>query len=180
MDRYQFEDLISEYIENELSLSKRKEFESYLENNPDALELVNAIRLNIEKAGTLPKIKTSSKFNDRLLNRIKLETDERKSGLPIKGLIFGFTPIHASMMTGLLIAFVFINIQLFKPSLDMIDSKNLYTTNEELTDSVPNPSLNIQDFHKTHLADTQDDSMLTDSVNRFKKDFSKKIQFVND
>ena len=75
MDRYQFEDLISEYIENELSLSKRKEFESYLENNPDALELVNAIRLNIEKAGTLPKIKTSSKFNDRLLNRIKLETD---------------------------------------------------------------------------------------------------------
>ena len=28
MNRYQFEDLISEYIENELSLSKRKEFEA--------------------------------------------------------------------------------------------------------------------------------------------------------
>ena len=34
MNRYQFEDLISEYIENELSLSKRKEFETYLEENP--------------------------------------------------------------------------------------------------------------------------------------------------
>ena len=36
MDRYQFEDLISDYIENNLSMSQRKEVESYLEDNPDA------------------------------------------------------------------------------------------------------------------------------------------------
>ena len=34
MNRYQFEDLISEYIENELSFSKRKEFESFLKDEP--------------------------------------------------------------------------------------------------------------------------------------------------
>ena len=40
MNRYQFEDLISEYVENELSLSKRIEFEAYLEENTDAQYLV--------------------------------------------------------------------------------------------------------------------------------------------
>ena len=29
MNRYEFEDLISDYLENELSFSKRKEFENY-------------------------------------------------------------------------------------------------------------------------------------------------------
>ena len=34
MNRYQFEDLISEYIDNEITLSKRKEFEDYMKDNP--------------------------------------------------------------------------------------------------------------------------------------------------
>ena len=35
MNRYDFEDLISDYLEGELSFSKRKEFESYFEENED-------------------------------------------------------------------------------------------------------------------------------------------------
>ena len=36
MDRYQFEDAISAYLENDLSLSERKAFESYMNENADA------------------------------------------------------------------------------------------------------------------------------------------------
>ena len=36
MNRYEFENLISDYLDGELSFSKRKEFESYLEKNEDA------------------------------------------------------------------------------------------------------------------------------------------------
>ena len=36
MNRYEFENLISDYLDGELSFSKRKEFESYLEENEDA------------------------------------------------------------------------------------------------------------------------------------------------
>ena len=36
MNRYEFENLISDYLEGELSFSKRKEIESYLEENQDA------------------------------------------------------------------------------------------------------------------------------------------------
>ena len=39
MNRYEFENLISDYLEGELSFSKRKEFESYLEENEDARSL---------------------------------------------------------------------------------------------------------------------------------------------
>ena len=33
MNRYQFEDLISSYIDNEITLSKRKEFEKYMKES---------------------------------------------------------------------------------------------------------------------------------------------------
>ena len=68
MNRYQFEDLISEYIDNELPLGKRKEFEDYLNNNIDAEALVNSIRSNINNVKGLPKVKASKTFNDRLLD----------------------------------------------------------------------------------------------------------------
>ena len=47
MNRYQFEDLISDYLENSLSLTKRKEFELYLSKNPGAADLVNQVRNNM-------------------------------------------------------------------------------------------------------------------------------------
>ena len=180
MNRYEFEDLISEYIENELSFSKRKEFESYLEDNPDALEMVNAIRSNIKKAGTLPKVKTNVDFNDRLLDRIRSESDERTDGLPIKGLILGFSPIHASIMMGLLIAFIFINIQLFTPAFDSQGTNRLYTTNEMLTDPSSSSLSKTNNTQNKNLAILRDDTTQADSVYQSKKDYSKKIQFVND
>ena len=71
MNRYQFEDLISAYIENELSLSKRKEVESYLAENPHEDKLVNQISLNIQTLKNSPKVTTKENFNKRLLKRIK-------------------------------------------------------------------------------------------------------------
>ena len=36
MDRYQFEDAISTYLDNELPLSERKAFEEFMNKNSDA------------------------------------------------------------------------------------------------------------------------------------------------
>jgi len=62
MDRYQFEDAISAYLENELSLSERQAFDTYMNANPDAKELVDAIRLTMKSMKNLPVIKTSDNF----------------------------------------------------------------------------------------------------------------------
>ena len=49
MNRYQFEDLISDYIENKIKSKDKIEFEKYVENNIEAKERVllftQAIRL---------------------------------------------------------------------------------------------------------------------------------------
>ena len=73
MDRYQFEDLISAYIENELSLSKRKELESYLAENPLEQKLIKQVSLNMKTLKNSPKISAKENFNEKLLGRIKSE-----------------------------------------------------------------------------------------------------------
>ena len=89
MNRYQFEDLISEYIENELSLSKRKEFEAYLEENPEARSLVDSVRYTMDTMRSLPKVKASPKFNERLMTRIKSDIARSDTPMPSKGTFFG-------------------------------------------------------------------------------------------
>ena len=57
MDRFEFEDLISAYIENDLPLNKRKDFEDYLVENPSQNQVVKQIATNMKALKKLPKIK---------------------------------------------------------------------------------------------------------------------------
>jgi hypothetical protein len=179
MNRYQFEDLISEYIENELSLSKRKEFETYLEENPDARSLVDSVRYTMDTMRSLPKVKANPKFNERLMTRIKSNIDWSATPMPSKGTIFGFTPIHASLLTGLMIAFVFVSMQLFYPEPGtQIKERHLFA--DEQVPSLSNPDLNTLNRTTPDLADFEDDSLDIDPKKQQKNDFSKKMHFVND
>jgi len=179
MNRYQFEDLISEYIENELSLSKRKEFEAYLDENPDARGLVESIQTNIAQMKTIPKVTVSPDFNDRLLARIK--ADHTSLDIPVTShrTIFGFTPIYASLMTGLVIAFVFVSIQLVLPADNFIPSQTQFYA-EDSVPSFSNPPLQNVKNRTPNLADVDADSSLDENKIKSKKDFSKQMHFVND
>ena len=59
MNRYQFEDSISAYLDNELSIADRKVFEEYMNTNIDAKNLVDDIRSTIESTKNFKKIKAS-------------------------------------------------------------------------------------------------------------------------
>ena len=179
MNRYQFEDLISEYIENELSLSKRKEFETYLEENPEARSLVDSVRYTMDTMRSLPKVKASPKFNERLMTRIKSDIERSDTPIPSKGTFFGFTPIHASLMTGLVIAFVFVSMQLFYPESGTQTTERQLFADEQVP-SLPNPDLNTINRTTPDLADAEDDSLEIDPKKQQQKDFSKKMHFVND
>ena len=180
MNRYQFEDLISEYIENELSLSKRKEFETYLEENPDARSLVDSVRYIMDTMRSLPKVKANSMFNERLMTRIKTNIDWNDKPMPSKGTIFGFTPIHASLMTGLMIAFIFVSMQLFYPEPGTTQTTERNFLADEQVPSLSNPDLNTVNRTTPDLADVEDDSLDIDPKKQQQKDFSKKMHFVND
>ena len=66
MNRYEFENLISDYLEGELSFSKRKEFESYLEKNEDAKLLFFRVKNTLNDMKNAEKISTSENFNSKL------------------------------------------------------------------------------------------------------------------
>ena len=148
MNRYQFEDLISEYIENELSLKKRKEFESFNEN-------------------ILEKISK----NDFQFNHVKS-----------KNTYFGFSLFDFSIISSFAIAFIILSIQLFSLSTgnQIVKNEFLADKNESSTyiDSNSNGLANVrQNLSKVQM---EEDSLDIDKTIKLKKNFSKKIQLVND
>jgi hypothetical protein len=116
MNRYEFEDAISAYIENELSLARRREFESYLKQHPEARDLVESVKRTKQSLNQLPPIKVSSDFMTRLERRKAREKD-RSSVTPaptthIPKTILRLPPLYAGLMSALVITFIVIGIQL--------------------------------------------------------------------
>ena len=132
MNQYQFEDLISDYVENKLTISKRKDVEQYLKENPKDELKVNQVRENISFLKSLPKTKVSSDFDRKLRDRIKKESVKPlEKRIVTKKNIFGFKPINFSFFIFLIFFSVFLSYQfvneLFLPE-DF--SQGVFTKNE--------------------------------------------------
>ena len=56
MNRYEFEDLISDYLEGKMTFKRIKEFESFLKSNEESRTLVNNVRNSISDLNKLDKI----------------------------------------------------------------------------------------------------------------------------
>ena len=181
MNRYQFEDLISEYIENELSLKKRKEFETFLNENPKYIELIESIKSNIISIKKLPSFRASKSFNENILEKISknhFQFNHAKS----KNTYFGFSLFDFSVISSFVIAFIILSIQLFTLSVG-----TQVVENEFLTDKIESPT--YIDSNSNGLANLrqspskvqmEEDSLDTEKTIKLKKNYSKKIQLVND
>ena len=112
MNQYQFEDLISDYVENKPTFSKRKDIEKYLKENPKDVLKVNQIRENILFLKSLPKTKVSSDFDSKLKDRIKKESlKPLKKRNTTKKSIFGFKPMNFSFFIFLIFFSMFLSYQ---------------------------------------------------------------------
>ena len=177
MDRYQFEDLISAYIENELSLSKRKEVESYLAENPLEEKLIKQVSLNIKTLKNSPKIVAKENFNKRLLERIKSENPNLALRSKGEKTLYGFSVFHASILISsfAVLLMLFLEITNLGPSLQnrgnnkFVDNKNILDKKEIIKQS------DEEDFQKTNFTDAKNDT-----VKKEKRDFSRNIKYVND
>ena len=112
MNRYEFENLISDYLEGELSFSKRKEFESYLEENEEARSLFFRVKITLNDMKNAEKISAPENFNSKLLSKIKhkapLIQNDRSN-------IFGLSPLYASIFSSLCLAVILISYSLIAP-----------------------------------------------------------------
>ncbi len=174
MDHHKFEDLISSYIDNELSLKKRKEVEKYLINNPDAQELVEDIKINIAQLKKLPKLKVNKNFNKKLLNNID-RYDFNNIKKKEDNLFFGFSVLNASMITSLMVLLFFLVYEVVSPlnnstaplNENFVDKEKPFPKVNNNRDKIIQPSQNLVDIKN-------------DSINNPKKDYSNKIKYVND
>ena len=178
MNRYQFEDLISSYIDNEITLSKRKEFERYMKDNPDSEKLVSAIKGNIVKLNQIPRLKVKSSFNNTLKSKIDDFNSSPKLGND-KNLIFGFSPLNASFLFGLSIAFIAISFQLISTNFDFQQASESQFVNNKLSKDII-PSKNLNKVIDPDLVDIEEDTSKSEINKQDRKDLTNKIQLVND
>ena len=177
MDRYQFEDLISAYIENELSLSKRKEVESFLAENPLEEKLVKQVSLNIKTLKNSPKIAAKENFNEKLLSRIESENLHIAPRAKSEKTIFGFPFFHASILISLFAVLLILSLEITNlvPWLQN-RGNNKFVDNKNILDKKTiKKQLNEEDILKTNFTDIKDDT-----TKKEKRDFSRNIKYVND
>ena len=174
MNRYEFENLISEYLDGSIPFKKRTEFEDYMKDNPDADSQVRNIKTTISEMNNLHKVKAADNFNEKLLSRVKNEGIV--SGSP-NNTILGFTPFYASILSCLCVAFFVVASQLINVSQDSSSGikTNQYTA--ELEQNNPSYSKNV-DLEKKFIVDSNIDSLQV-KKEKEKPNNSNKIKFVN-
>ena len=173
MNRYEFENLISEYLDGSIPFKKRIEFEDYMKDDKDAESLVRNIKTTISEMNNLQKVKAADNFNEKLLSRVKNEGIVSKPN----NTILGFTPFYASILSCLCVAFFVVASQLINVSQDSSSGikTNQYTA--ELEQNNPSYSKNV-DLEKKLIVDSNIDSLQV-KKEKEKPNNSNKIKFVN-
>jgi len=173
MNRYEFESLISEYIEGELPFNKRKEFEAYMEKDTDAKSLLNDVKKTINGMNNFRGISTSDEFNSKLLIEVKNNTPVTLNN---KNNILGFTPFYASIFSSLCIA-IFVLSYTFLPSKNEVSNDVDYSNNlnQKMQDT---PIIKKYNSDVDLASDASADSIKKNDKN-YKIGKNNKIKFVN-
>ena len=143
MNRYQFEDSISAFLDNELSIADRKVFEEYMNSNIDAKNLVDDIRSMIESTKNFKKIKASEQFMPNLFKRIEFEKNRPSKKIIEKpsSTLFGSTPFYATLLSVLVISFISIGITFWPETIIMDNSRPTFTGD------INPPALDLDDIN---------------------------------
>ena len=174
MDRYQFEDLISDYIENNLSMNQRKQVEAYLSEHSEAKQQIESVKQVMASMKSMPGISTSAEFMNNLNRRITSEK-EAKSVVKSTRSFAGYTPLMASLSAVVVIAVVMLGLE-FMP-----ESSNQATFTPAMSEQQINdlPVLPLK-TNDSMLAESEEDSTNYDEDTPVKRNFDDKIQLVGD
>jgi hypothetical protein len=145
MDYNKFEDRISSWIENDLSLKERKEFEAFLAENPQYQSKVDEVHHVISTMRESESLKVSKEFDENLNQKLQnLNIGQEHSSSKE---IFGFSRQNFAYLALSLGAIVFLLFQLPGNAFseDIITNSN--SMSEENIESIPvvNDSLDTED-----------------------------------
>ena len=145
MDRYNFEDYISSYLDNELSESEKKKFEDIVNSSSDCKMKFEETKKIILDVQTLPKLKTSENFIRNLNKRIDEEFNHQPKLIERVKDMFLFRPnLGFAMSIGflMLVSYLFIDnydnstylTSKSDNSLNNVDQEQIYLSDIDSTD----------------------------------------------
>tara|TARA_B110000467_G_C18013839_1_gene311961 strand:- start:116 stop:601 length:486 start_codon:yes stop_codon:yes gene_type:complete len=138
MDYNKFEDRISRWIENDMDVKERKEFEKFLSDHPEYQSKVEEVRNTISVMNQAPILKVSSNFDANLNQRLKtLGLNENTK----KG-IFGFSNQNFAYLTLTLGAIIVLTSFLMQSNSTYMFADKELDSKEIL---IPSDSLDIKD-----------------------------------
>ena len=174
MDRYQFEDLISDFIENKLSMIQRKDFETYLDENPEAMQQLDSVKQVIASMKSMPEVSTSTDFMKNINKRIAAEK-EAQSVVKTTRSFAGYTPLMASLSAVVVVAVVLLGLEFIPEATNQATFTP--TMAEQQVDDLPVLPTQPND---ELLAENEDDSTHVDEDMPNTTDFKDRIQLVGD
>jgi len=159
MDYSTFEDRISRWIENDMDIKERKEFEKFLSDHPEYQLKVEEVRNTISLMNEAPSLKVSSEFDSNLNKRIDALDINKAAN---KG-FFGFSRQNFAYMT-LALAGVFVLASFLLQSNSAYTFADQDSENKEILS--PSDSLDIeeemQDMKEIDMLNNIDGSFVND------------------
>tara|TARA_B100000427_G_scaffold5437_1_gene5091 strand:+ start:274 stop:759 length:486 start_codon:yes stop_codon:yes gene_type:complete len=159
MDYNKFEDRISRWIENDMDIKERKEFEKFLSDHPEYQLKVEEVRKAISLMNEAPSLKVSSDFDSNLNQRLEALNLNKA---PSKG-FFGFSNQNFAYLTLALGA-------IFVLTSFLLQSNSTYTFADQDPDNqellIPSDSLDSEQ----EMIDMKEIDMLNDIDGSFVND----------
>ncbi len=173
MNRYEFENLISDYLDGTISFKDRTKIEEYIKLNPEAFELIKNVKNSIKIMNNLDKVSISEEFDKNLMNKINTLKHNTK-----RNSFFGFTPFYGTIFSALSVAlFVTISQLFYNPN----NNSKVNPNNGFADDPNNRPKYILQKEDSSvnrDLVKSDIDSSNTILKNK-KKNIPKNIKFVN-
>jgi len=159
MDYNKFEDRISRWIENDMDIKERKEFEKFLSDHPEYQLKVEEVRKAISLMNEARSLKVSSDFDSNLNQRLEALNLNKA---PSKG-FFGFSNQNFAYLTLALGA-------IFVLTSFLLQSNSTYTFADQDPDNqellIPSDSLDSEE----EMIDMKEIDMLNDIDGSFVTD----------
>ncbi|MCH8011910.1 MAG: zf-HC2 domain-containing protein [Candidatus Marinimicrobia bacterium] len=186
MNCYEVRDIISSYIENELSIQSINQFDEHVNNCKNCDGTYLGVLSLITTLRSSPRITVSNRFNSKLqerINNVSIKTINPISHLFRDKLVFGFEPKYAFVSIIAVVAIIFLMVGLLptneNPSLETsipTEITPVFTGSSSPNDNpgMYNPDVNL-------VSETDGDSVkTTENKKGTVSDFEGRIKLVKD
>ena len=178
MDCYSFDRIMSDYIDANLNVKTRKEADEHLSVCPRCREKLADMKAILSGLSCLPKMRTRSDFESRLMDRIAKSKEHKESGF-VRAFRDYSRPISVVAAVMLLVAtsiFVYTSV-VIPNSPDSVPSAEIRSVAPDRSMAAPAATATAAG---TQLAGTKTESELPDSNKIERTNYNNQIMMVNE